>query len=214
MLSHAQVWAAIDTLAKRHGLTPSGLAKRAGLDPTTFNRSKRVANDGRPRWPSTESLAKILEATGEPLPRFLQVFQGNSSPSALSLEVFSGIPSASFGVEDHISFDSGGMPDGPGWQPLELPHLSQDNLFALSVEGDALLPVYRDGDIVVISRDSPVRTGDRVVVKPKNSEMTLLCLETRTPSSYVFKALSGATARLRLTQEEVDWIGRIVWASQ
>ncbi|HOV05280.1 MAG TPA: helix-turn-helix transcriptional regulator, partial [Kaistiaceae bacterium] len=30
MLSHAQVWAAIDALAERYGLSPSGLARRAG----------------------------------------------------------------------------------------------------------------------------------------------------------------------------------------
>ena len=64
MLSHSRIWAAIDPLAARHGMTPSGLARRAGLDATTFNRSKRVTGDGRQRWPSTESIAKILDATG------------------------------------------------------------------------------------------------------------------------------------------------------
>ena len=32
MLSHDQVWTAIDALAARHSLSASGLAKRAGLD--------------------------------------------------------------------------------------------------------------------------------------------------------------------------------------
>ena len=59
-----QVWAALDRLVARAGLSPSGLARRAGLDPTTFNRSKRITSGGRERWPSTESLAKALAATG------------------------------------------------------------------------------------------------------------------------------------------------------
>ena len=63
MLSHETVWSAIDLLARRNGLTPSGLARQAGLDPTTFNPSKRTAADGRPRWPSMESIAKIIGAT-------------------------------------------------------------------------------------------------------------------------------------------------------
>ncbi|ODN69108.1 hypothetical protein A6302_03579 [Methylobrevis pamukkalensis] len=63
MLSHDQIWSAVDALAARFGLSPSALARKAGLDPTTFNKSKRFAGDGRPRWPSTESLAKVLEAT-------------------------------------------------------------------------------------------------------------------------------------------------------
>ncbi|MFD1695125.1 S24 family peptidase [Roseibium aestuarii] len=214
MLSHTQVWAAIDALAKRHGLTPSGLAKRAGLDPTTFNPSKRIAGDGRPRWPSTESLSKILEATGEPVSRFVAGLDPDAPAPALRPESFSGIPHSTFGVETTAEFDPDGLPAGPNWEPLDLPEPATHTLFALSVEGDALMPVYRHGDIVVISRDTPVRTGDRVVVKPKNSQLTLLCLEQRTRSAYVFKALSGASARMRLAHDEVDWIGRIVWATQ
>ena len=45
-LTHGQVWIALDRLAERAGLSASGLARRAGLDPTTFNRSKRVTPDG------------------------------------------------------------------------------------------------------------------------------------------------------------------------
>ena len=51
MLKHSDVWRAIDRLAAKHGLSPSGLARRSGLDPTTFNKSKRVAREGRQRWP-------------------------------------------------------------------------------------------------------------------------------------------------------------------
>ncbi len=63
MLSHADIWQGIDKLARDNGLTPSGLARRAGLDPTTFNKSKRHNRDGKPRWPGTESIAKVLAAT-------------------------------------------------------------------------------------------------------------------------------------------------------
>lgn len=214
MLSHEQVWAAIDALAKRHGLTSSGLAKRAGLDPTTFNPSKRFAGDGRPRWPSTESLSKILEATGESVGRFVAGLDPEERTVTARPEAFAGIPVAAFSSEADADFDAKGAPTGPAWEPLTLPPRKADKLFALSVEGDGLLPVYRHGDVVVISRKTPVRTGDRVVVKPKNSQMTLLCLEHRTAKAYVFKALSGASARLQLGHEDVDWMGRIVWASQ
>jgi phage repressor protein C with HTH and peptisase S24 domain len=68
MLTHAQVWSAIDRLATRAGLSASGLAKRAGLDPTTFNKSKRFTAEGRARWPSTESIAKALALPQPPRP--------------------------------------------------------------------------------------------------------------------------------------------------
>jgi transposase-like protein len=72
MFTHEQIWEAIDQLAERHGYSPSGLARQAGLDPTTFNKSKRTSSEGKPRWPSTESISKILAVTGEQLPELLQ----------------------------------------------------------------------------------------------------------------------------------------------
>ena len=71
MLTHNQIWGAIDALAARHGLSPSGLAKLAGLDPTTFNKSKRGGANGKLRWPSTESVSKVLSATGASLDEFV-----------------------------------------------------------------------------------------------------------------------------------------------
>src|SRR5256885_1545956 len=71
MLQHVDVWRGIDRLAAKYGLSPSGLARRAGLDPTAFNPSKRITREGRPRWPSTESLSKVLGVTGESFSGFV-----------------------------------------------------------------------------------------------------------------------------------------------
>src|SRR3954463_9424949 len=73
MLTHDQIWTALDRLAERAGITTSALAKRAGLDPTTFNRSKRITAEGRERWPSTESVAKSLAATNTTIDAFVQL---------------------------------------------------------------------------------------------------------------------------------------------
>ena len=82
-LSHTSVWAAIDQLAERYDLTPSVLARRAGLDTTIFNKSKRMASNGRERWPSTESLAKIIEATGSTVDEFMSLMERPASTSAM-----------------------------------------------------------------------------------------------------------------------------------
>src|SRR5665213_1894032 len=71
MLTHNQIWTAIDRLAARAKLTASGLAKKSGLDPTTFNKSKRITPEGRPRWPSTESVSKALAATSTKIDTFI-----------------------------------------------------------------------------------------------------------------------------------------------
>ncbi len=73
MLTHENIWTAIDRLAKLYGYSPSGLAKQAGLDPTSFNKSKRLSPDGKPRWPSTESLSKVLNVTDTKMNEFMSL---------------------------------------------------------------------------------------------------------------------------------------------
>jgi phage repressor protein C with HTH and peptisase S24 domain len=77
--THKQIWRGLDRLAEKHGLTASGLAVRAGLDATAFNMSKRIARNGRQRWPGTETLAKVLTATGESLENFVALMGGKKT---------------------------------------------------------------------------------------------------------------------------------------
>src|SRR5262245_18649905 len=78
-MQHGQIWRAIDALAARRGMTASGLARAAGLDPTTFNKSKRQAPDGKPRWPSTESISRALAAAETSWEDFAALLVGRSS---------------------------------------------------------------------------------------------------------------------------------------
>jgi orotate phosphoribosyltransferase len=84
MLSHEDIWNAIDRLAQAFGYSPSGLAKQAGLDPTSFNKSKRTSPDGKPRWPSTESLAKVLAVTGATMSEFIALIESEAPPKLKS----------------------------------------------------------------------------------------------------------------------------------
>src|ERR1700756_2011075 len=110
MLTHAQIWMAIDRLAGRAKLSASGLAKRAGLDPTTFNKSKRITPDGRARWPSTESVAKSLAATGTTLDQFVALISDAARPPAEAVPL---IGFAEAGGDGR--FDDGGFPTDKGW---------------------------------------------------------------------------------------------------
>ena len=71
-MTHDQIWAAIEKFADANGMSCSGLARFSGLDPTTFNRSKRWSKFGQPRWPSTSSIAKILSSTGQNIGDFVK----------------------------------------------------------------------------------------------------------------------------------------------
>ena len=208
MLSHDQIWGAIDTLAQRYGFTASGLARKAGLDATTFNRSKRIAPDGRERWPSTESVSKALAATNASIDIFVQLISdGARSPQSVPL-----LALAQAGHGGH--FDEHGMPCGKGWEEVALPAGSDINAYALEISGDSLRPAYRDGDIVVVSPGTPIRRGDRVVLRTADGEVMIRELKRRTARTLELQSLNPAQADRSLDADDVAWIARIVWASQ
>jgi phage repressor protein C with HTH and peptisase S24 domain len=208
MLTHDQIWGALDRLAARAGLSPSGLARRAGLDPTTFNRSKRVTSDGRERWPSTESIAKALAAADSSMDTFARLIDNDADNSR-------SVPLLGF-AEAGVSgaFDESGFPSGNGWTKVALPTADNSHTFALEISGDALAPVYRDGDIILVSPGTPIRKGDRVVVKTKAGEVTVATLKRRTAKALELQGCDAAQAERTMAANEVGWIARIVWASQ
>lgn len=209
MLTHAQIWAALDRLAARAGLSPSGLAKRAGLDPTTFNKSKRVTSQGRARWPSTESVAKAMAATGTSIEAFVALITDNARPATRAVPVI-GLAEAGAGG----FFDDGGFPVGEGWDEIEFPAVDDEHAYALEISGDSMLPAYRDGDVIVVSPAAPVRRGDRVVVKTRDGEVMAKELKRKSAKSIELKSLNAEHGERTLPADQVLWIARIVWASQ
>ena len=207
ILTHSQVWTALDRLAERAGMSPSGLAKRSGLDPTTFNKSKRVTADGRERWPSTESVSKALAATNASIDTFVQLI-GDGVRSLQS------VPLLAFAQAGGGHFDESGFPAGRGWDEVALPQASDEHLYALEISGDALKPAYRDGDIIVVSPGTPIRRGDRVVLKTSDGEMMIKELKRRTARALELASLHPAQADRTIDADDVAWIARIVWVSQ
>ena len=213
-ITHSAIWNGIDELARRHGLSVSGLARLAGLDPTAFNKSKRVSKDGRERWPSTESIAKILDATGESFDQFLMQ-AGAYSQADLSILHAVSVPLLGFAqASAQGNFDSGGFPAGQGWDAVEIPAVDAGNSYALEVSGDAMLPLYRDGDILIVSPTEQIRRGDRVVVKTHAGAVLAKILHRQTASQIDLLGLAPDQPPLKLASSEVEWIARIVWATQ
>jgi phage repressor protein C with HTH and peptisase S24 domain len=209
MLTHAQIWAAIDRLAARAGLSPSGLAQKAGLDPTTFNKSKRVTPDGRARWPSTESVAKSLAATSTTVNEFVSLITdtGRAAVQAVPLIGFAEAGAGGY-------FDDGGFPVGKGWEEIAFPAVNDEHAYALEISGDSMKPAYRDGDVIIVSPAAPTRRGDRVVVKTKRGEVMVKELRRKTTKSIELKSLNAEHQDRTLQMSDVLWVARIMWASQ
>ena len=219
MLSHDTIWGAIDTLAERHHLTPSGLARRAGLDPTSFNKSKRLSPDGRLRWPSTESIAKVLEATGATLDQFMGYMQvpDRSMPDGVFPPQTGNIPLLGFAQAGAGGFfDDGGFPAGQGWDVVEFPAPPdrRPGVYALEVQGDSMLPLYRDGDVLIVEPGAQVRRGDRVVVRTREGEVMAKVLARQTARGIDLISLNPDHPNRSFDMTEVEWIARIIWASQ
>ena len=208
MLTHDQIWGALDRLAERSGLSASGLAKSAGLDPTTFNKSKRITVDGRPRWPSTESVAKALKATNVPIDTFVQLIE--DTPRIVQSVPLLGFAQAGAGGY----FTDGGFPVGKGWDEVGLPSVNDEHAYALKISGDSMKPAYRDGDVIVVSPGSSIHRGDRVVVKTRDGEVMVKELKRRTAKTLELQSLNPNHVDRTLAAADVDWIARIVWASQ
>jgi len=211
-LSHGEIWRAIDALAERFDMTPSAMARMAGLDPTSFNRSKRgsAETDGRARWPSTESLAKLLEATGVNFSEFAALTERTPvrTPGARGAPLI-GLAQAG---QDGF-FDDAGMPVGAGWDEVAAPDLGE-GLFALEVTGGDLAPVYRDGDRLLVSPSQEPRKGDRVVARTHAGEVLVRELGRVTARTLELVQLGRSGEPRLLSRDEVAWVARIVWVSQ
>jgi phage repressor protein C with HTH and peptisase S24 domain len=209
MLTHAQIWSAIDTLAQQHGLSASALAKKAGLDATTFNRSKRISADGNPRWPSTESIAKILAATGVGADAFMAIITGAQIREKSAVVT---LPFRTLTAMSGAGFDESGQVQGQDWDQLPI-LASIADCFAIALNGPEGAPVYRDGDILIASRAAERRRGDRVIIVERKGVASLAELVMETASHLRLRSLAGDDLA-PLAMSDVQLVARILWVSQ
>jgi phage repressor protein C with HTH and peptisase S24 domain len=208
-LTHEQIWGAIDSLAQKYEMSASGLAKKAGLDATSFNKSKRMAADGHLRWPSTESIAKVLDATGASVDEFISLITDQAPRPQKALPLIGYAQAGAGGF-----FDDGGYPAGTGWDEVHFPGIEDHQAYALEVSGDSMLPLYREGDRIIVAPNESVRVGDRVVVKTTDGEIMAKELKRQTVKTVELRSLNPAHADMCLQRDQIAWMGRIIWASQ
>ena len=215
MLTHEQIWRAIDRLATTFGYSPSGLAKKSGLDPTSFNKSKRIGPDGKPRWPSTESISRILGATGANMSDFVSLVQDIDShdiSNPLSIPVIGFAQAGAKGF-----FDEEGYPKGDSWDEVRFPEFNTKNdeeIYALEINGDSMEPLYRKGDVLVVSPKSKTRVGDRVVIKTTKGEVMAKEISKQNATRVELKSLNSAHEDLKIPKTNIAWIARVIWVSQ
>jgi phage repressor protein C with HTH and peptisase S24 domain len=211
MFSHKQVWAAIDTIAERYGFSASGLAKKSGLDPTSFNPSKRTGPDGRPRWPTMESIARVLNAAGAPVEEFMDLLSGRKGQAPRLKQ----IPMLGFAKAGKGGFfDDSGFPSGNGWEEIDVPGVTDTTAYGLEITGNSMEPVYREGDTIIVSPGATVRKGDRVVVRTSDGQVMCKIMLRQTARTLELGSFNATHDTKTLDMKDVDWMARIIWASQ
>ena len=183
--------------------------RKPGSIPTTFNKSKRITPDGRPRWPSTESVAKSLAATGCSVEAFVQLIDENARPPAKAVPLIGFAEAGAGGY-----FDDGGFPAGKGWDEIPFPAVNDEHAYALEISGNSMEPAYRDGTIIMISPAASIRRGDRVVVKTREGEVMVKELKRRTAKTVELRSINTEHGDRSLPVRDVEWIARVMWASQ
>ncbi|GFE91958.1 helix-turn-helix transcriptional regulator [Acetobacter persici] len=167
MISPADVWEALDALALEQGLTPSGLARAAGLDPTTFNPSRRISPhaDGRAdmRWMALPTLLRALDVLKISPAQFIQGLDGAGRGAGQApVTRLRGLPLSR--LQGGGLFNSAGHPTGVQWEDVTLPCAISGDAYAVRVDTDALEPLLREGSSLVVMPDMPPRRSDRVLL--------------------------------------------------
>lgn len=219
MFSHERIWTALDRLAESTGYSTSGLAKRAGLDPTSFNRSKRFTPEGKPRWPSTESIARVLSVTGSTLTDFMALADAHADGSGAAPRAeIRQVPVLQLAKARMAEiFDENGFPKGDGWDMVSLPSLAAngpDRLYALRVSDASYLPLYRPDDLLLCAPNAKLRTGDRAALLRRSGQLWLCDVTDAAGDSLAVQSLSAERTTFSLPKADIVWLAKILWVSQ
>lgn len=198
MFTHDEIWAAIDRLADTRGLSASGLARQAGLDPTAFNKSKRISPNGKPRWPSTESLSKILAVTNCTMSDLLNLMnQGGNAAKPIRMLAYT-----------HIK--SGKLNEKPVSGFAAAVQTSEDS-FAITIEDNLLHPLFGEGSVLIVDPSAKLKADDRVLLYSRKGGLQSGIVQSAQKRALsILLANDGFTAT-EFAENDLEWSARIVW---
>ncbi|MGI9452650.1 MAG: S24 family peptidase [Geminicoccaceae bacterium] len=113
---------------------------------------------------------------------------------------------------DGSLFDEAGFPNGERWDEIDFPGITDKHAFALEVQGDEMLPTYRDGDVLIISPGASIRRGDRVILKPGKEALIAGILSRRTAQRLELEPFTERGELRNFGLRDVTWLSRIIWA--
>lgn len=207
-MKYDTVWSAVDNLAKSLGMSPSGLAKKSGLDSTTFNRSKRKRPDGKNRWPSLDSLNKVFEFCNITFEEFYKYGETDNPPENLNT-----IPYIKLSGVSKREYCQDGEICTANWETICFPDGTK-NLYAMEIDNTDYAPLYKFGTTLILAKHSEIRRNDRVAVFKKDGDFLLAEFIRRKPRTLELQNLNAPEESFSENIDDILFLSRIVWASQ
>ena len=207
-MKYDTVWSAVDNLAKSLGMSPSGLAKKSGLDSTTFNRSKRKRPDGKNRWPSLDSLNKVFEFCNITFEEFYKYGETDNPPENLNT-----IPYIKLSGVSKTEYCQDGEICTANWETICFPDGTK-NLYAMEIDNTDYAPLYKFGTTLILAKHSEIRRNDRVAVFKKDGAFLLAEFIRRKPRTLELQNLNAPEESFSENIDDILFLSRIVWASQ
>lgn len=204
MITHDDIWRAIETIARERNLSVSALAKKAGLDATSFNKSKRFGVGGRERWPSTESLTKVLDVAEMTLRDLADIIEFGSQR-----EGFVEVPIVKFGDLGGPDFDALGLPVMGSFTRTPLPCSGEVGAFIVIGDDDPPHPL-RPFQKLIVAPSKSFRRGDVVLARQSNGNLILGTFVDHLKHTIEVKSLADE-ASFVVVNSDIVWLGRVLW---
>ncbi len=207
-MDYDQLWHAIDKIAQQNGLSLSGLAKKSGLDATTFNKSKRTRPDGKKRWPSFDSVNKILDTCHLNLADFYYLAENKIHPASyLSLPYI-----LLSSLKNPKKFSPQNI-DTRNWQTANLPFVTE-NTYAIDLDSTKFEPIYHFGAKLVVEKFSRIKKHDRVILLLSSGDALILEFVGCDDDVVTLQSINAPHERIKYNRSDIKLLNKIIWASQ
>lgn len=155
MVKQETFWESLEKIAEREGIALSTLARQAGLDKTSMLPSKRYNLNGAMKWPSTETIGRVLNSLNISVQEYGAILAGTADAKvSLPAVTLSDLKEAWTGL---------GVKEECKWSEIMLGSPRGKNNWVVLIDSDRD-PILPEGTTVVADDDTEPRPNDRVVV--------------------------------------------------
>ena len=110
--------------------------------------------------------------------------------------------------------DAAGFPQGERWEEMEVPITDDRQAYVIELDQDVVPPVYRSGDMLVVSPSSSIRRGIACWSAGATVRIDIGILLRRTAQRVAWPTFPGEPGDRGLPVADIAWMARVIWVSQ